>query len=339
MSVVVTVFVMLIVSLIVIAFSQIAQREQRQSLDRQLSTQAYYAAESGINNILYKLRTDATMVTKKDTCDNQVADGSRLDSDKTVSYSCVLYDKEPKSLVFSDIQTDSAKVLSLKTKEGGLTRLTFSWKDTDGGADFSGCTSQVQSHILPAKGDYAVGGGCDAGMIRVMLMPIDSIDRESMVNSSYTVFIRPTKDGNSGASTIDYNRHSDGPETQGRIASAYCVSGSCTATIEGLPASNSLFLQMKSEYKENEVTITGRGVSNNLLSFTEAQIKIDSTGKAGDVLRRLQVRAPYFEDIDIPAYVIESMNGICKQIGVVQTGAGAYTANSSTECMNSTYFN
>ncbi len=40
-AVVVTVFVMIILSLVVLAFSQVARREQRQALDRQLSTQAF----------------------------------------------------------------------------------------------------------------------------------------------------------------------------------------------------------------------------------------------------------------------------------------------------------
>jgi Tfp pilus assembly protein PilX len=48
-SIVVTMIFLIVLSLIVVGFAQVARREQRESLDRQLSSQAFYAAESGIN--------------------------------------------------------------------------------------------------------------------------------------------------------------------------------------------------------------------------------------------------------------------------------------------------
>src|SRR4051812_31465613 len=40
----------ILLSLVTVAFTKLMGREARQSLDRVLSTQAYYAAESGIND-------------------------------------------------------------------------------------------------------------------------------------------------------------------------------------------------------------------------------------------------------------------------------------------------
>lgn len=43
----ITIVMMVVISLIVVGFTQVANRNRRQSLDRQLSTQAFYVAESG----------------------------------------------------------------------------------------------------------------------------------------------------------------------------------------------------------------------------------------------------------------------------------------------------
>ena len=48
-AIVVTLIIMLVLTLIVTGFAQLARREQREALDRQLASQALYAAESGVN--------------------------------------------------------------------------------------------------------------------------------------------------------------------------------------------------------------------------------------------------------------------------------------------------
>ncbi|MCA9330399.1 hypothetical protein KDA11_07130, partial [Candidatus Saccharibacteria bacterium] len=49
-SIFVTIIIILLMSLIILAMVRNATREGRQSLDRQLSDQAFYNAESGIND-------------------------------------------------------------------------------------------------------------------------------------------------------------------------------------------------------------------------------------------------------------------------------------------------
>lgn len=48
-AIITTMVIMVVVTLVVSSFALIVRREQQQSLDRQLSTQAFYAAESGIS--------------------------------------------------------------------------------------------------------------------------------------------------------------------------------------------------------------------------------------------------------------------------------------------------
>src|SRR5262245_28445627 len=48
-AIIVTLIIMIVLSLITLGFARIVNREQRQVADRQLNTQAFYAAESGVS--------------------------------------------------------------------------------------------------------------------------------------------------------------------------------------------------------------------------------------------------------------------------------------------------
>jgi Tfp pilus assembly protein PilX len=319
-SIVVTVFVMVILSLVVLAFSQVSRREQRQALDRQLSTQAFYAAEAGINDTVNKIQSkDPSIGLEKTRCDDQaVSNENKLDAaDGVVSYSCVLYDTAPTTVEYGSLNKESGEVLSLKTSSNNLSKLSVSWNDTNNGSNFSGCAIKADKNKFPKSVNYT---NCDAGMIRLVFMPIAGLDRESLYNSTFTVYLRPVSDGNATENTIAFVPHSSGADTQGLVIPAHCTAGKCNATITNLPGGSALFLQMKSIYKANTVTLSGTDVANASLRFDQAQAKIDVTGKASDVLRRLQVRVPIYDRQEVPVYAIETMNSMCKRLGVLPNG-------------------
>src|SRR5262245_1378660 len=111
-SILVTMVIMIVVSLIVLGFAKIIRREERQSLDRQLSTQAFYAAESGINDAVKKISDDIknnVTVPTKTSCDpdNHYTTSNQLDG-TTITYSCLLIDPTPNTLEYSSINTTSA---------------------------------------------------------------------------------------------------------------------------------------------------------------------------------------------------------------------------------------
>ena len=49
-AIVVALVLILVLSLLTIGFAELMRHEQRSALDKQLSSQAYYAAESGVND-------------------------------------------------------------------------------------------------------------------------------------------------------------------------------------------------------------------------------------------------------------------------------------------------
>ena len=59
-SIFISMIIMVIVSLILIGFVQYSNSEQKQSLDRQLQDEAFYSAESGINQVVQALNNGAS---------------------------------------------------------------------------------------------------------------------------------------------------------------------------------------------------------------------------------------------------------------------------------------
>lgn len=314
-AVIVTLFVMIVLSLTVISFSQVARREQRQALDRQLSSQAFYAAESGINDAIRWMQNNPDDLEANDCATSPVK--SSLDTANTFQYTCVTFSKLMPSLEYGSIDTEKGQLVSLRTSNGPLTSIKIDWNGKDKGRTYSGCTNSSGVTNFPVSSAYSTN--CDAGILRILLMPVPeagNFDRGSLINNSYTVYLRPVSNAVGG--TTNYVQYAPAgvpnPNGQGSVIAANCpANGRCTATINGLLPGSTYFMDLKSIYLTNTVSITGNAGTS---IFTDAQAKIDSTGKANDVLRRLQVRVPIFSSPITNQYVVEVMNGICKRLSV-----------------------
>lgn len=335
-AIMVTVFLLVIISLTVLAFAEISRREQRQTLDRQLSNQAFYVAESGINDATKYLRNPDNLAAivaadyKKETCSAAPVIAAQLDTSATFQEICVLFDRAPKTLEYSSIDGYRGELLSLQTTTDVPPRsVIVEWNDIDGGQNFGGCEAIASIHNYPTQPTYS--NNCDAGILRLSFMPVTNgaISRERLAEDQFTVFLRPTRD--TGPGLVNYSRHASSSENEGFVAAADCSSGKCRATIQGLPPANGLFVKVTSIYSNSALTIEGRDASNQNVRFKEAQIKIDSTGKVSDVMRRMQVRIPFYpQEVTPPGF--ESMNGICKRLDVY---SGYGVAN---DCGGATYF-
>lgn len=335
MSIVVTVILMLIMTLIVLAMSQNANREQRQALDRQLSDQAFYNAESGINDVayfLYKYPDAPIDVTncsdflsfaksKEPTFSNQL-DGST----GTNKYSCVLYNKAPLTLEFQKIGVAESKVVPIQVRDNTgnpvtLSSLTISWDDAENpsGPISGACSFNSGSPALPAS--------CGFGGIRAELMN-PSITREAMSKLSFIAFLLPNASSGSNLSILGKPY----PENQGVISATKCDSNPgprrCTISITDINLP-SIYLHIRSLYRPTNITVSGSGVSGPV-RLSNAQVMIDVTGKANDVLRRVQVRAPANAQYTYPEFGLQTKESICKLISVRPNSAQATTSNGNT---------
>lgn len=328
-AVVITVFVMVMLSLVVLAFSQISRREQRQSLDRQLSTQAFYSAESGLNKRLSDIRSGANTDIQDADCDGSL---NNIDVDGTTGAVCVLHDKAPYELQYRITKSDN-KFISLGTQNTDLDTLRVKWKGTQAGSSsYVNCASTGSELFqLPTNEEY--GTKCPAGIVRLQFVYLnkDNLSQDTLANSTYTVFLRPTKNAGSVPSTA----FSMDPANSGAIIGAKCdATDECNVDITNVPR-GSVFVQLRSIYQDNDITITGKNVvSSSDVRFNDAQIVLDATGRSQDVSQRLQVRVPLYETTLTPGQAVTSASGICKQLDVYPDHT-----QSSGDCLAGNYFN
>lgn len=325
-SIIVTMIIMIVLSITVIGFAQIARREQRQTLDRQLSTGAYYAAESGINDAIKKLNADSTFTIN--TCAETATKLPTLGASSPSSYSCVLVGQSPTTLEYGAISTDKSQIVNISTDGGvNLDTLTISWNDKDG-------TSTNFNNPYPNFPPYSSPDWkSDTGVLEVSLTPTtDTTDfsRANLADRTYTAYLYPS-DG--GSNSTNYK---PGAANQGDIVEVKCNGGGtpkkCTVDIN-FPApynnKSKYLLRLKPIYKTASVTVSGKNGANNV-KFVGSQVIIDSTGKANDVLRRLQVRVPIGKEFNYPEYVLDSADSICKRLQVYPGGGS--TDSSDPAC-------
>ena len=323
-SIIIVVVIILILTLVVLAMSRNANREQRQALDRQLSSAAFYAAESGINDTINYVRGNLTTAPKEKTqCDvsgdnrfQDFPDGKLSDdADGLIQYSCVLYDLDPKTIQVT--VDDSSTIIPIQNSQGsGVSSLTLEWEQEDSPIDFTGCPDGANTTI---PGSWF--SNCDAGMLRIEIIDPNKLSRQDLVDNNFTAFVFPTRPGSTNNSIIFPNGKD---ANQGVFGYGNCdpnASGAkCSIRIDsiGLNDDSRLFIRVRSLYKPSNLIISGQNnvVGRDSVEFLNAQVMIDSTGKANDVLRRLQVRVPVTPKYDIPSFAIQTTDDLCKLIDI-----------------------
>src|SRR5690554_5996893 len=123
-SIVICVFVILILSLVVLDMSRDASREQRQSLDHQLSSQAFYAAESGINDTVRYITETNDHPPHKRNCDplqgqNQIPGFSNQLGD-SISYTCVMYETRLENLEYNNVTPAKSQIIPIEVTGASL---------------------------------------------------------------------------------------------------------------------------------------------------------------------------------------------------------------------------
>lgn len=336
-SIIITVVVMLVLSLIIITFSRVARREQRQALDRQLNTQAFYAAESGINDAVEAIKTGAISATaEKNDCNPLPSASKQLDGAAgAISYSCVLIDPTPISFQLSSLSPGESKVLKIEREGGGnVGQISIYWQDSNENERFDGCPGNANYQTFPSTWNADT---CGPGMLRadMIRIPNGNFNRAQLINEAFTSFMVPTRRSGAGAYTGPGSVNLSGNQgfgNQGVISPASCPAygGSgvittpnsptrprhCVVHITNLNAPR-FYLRLSALYKAASVEIcTPDCGTNSTVAFASgSQAKIDSTGRVSDVLRRVQV---YVDATDsgpfpFPLNAIESGDAICKR--------------------------
>lgn len=323
-SIVITMVTMVVISLIVLGFATISRREARQSLDQLQSTQAFYAAESGIEDARKVIRnwldnpaTAAQPVPSKANCTtNDISSPSAyptgndmmIDAANDIGYTCLQVDPAPESVEFDGVDSDST-VIPLTSTSGGIRRVEISWSANGPVASLANCPGDTDNEFRPQSGANA--WTCEYGVMRVDLTPTAGVlTRAGLSSSTYSSFFQPVNFLASGSD--NYTN-----VNQARLVAARCTTTSCRAIIDQIPNLTSVSLRLSSLYQPSDVRVVAydaNGSGGSPLSLSGVQAEVDVTGKASDVLRRIKVRIPLLNNGTlVPGYAITSNGSICKR--------------------------
>ena len=319
-SIMITMILMIVLSLIVIGFAQISRRNQREVLDRQLSTQAFYAAESGVNDVRNLMTTIGTPPAKT-ACANTGPFYSslqpNLSSANNVSYSCVLVNPTPPQLHYNDIDTSAIETpIQNANPAAPIKTLTLTWQPNASVASPLALCPTSANNVFSPTGSWK----CGYGVLRADLVPTDGLlTANSMASSTMTTFAVPIA-GTPGK-VIGYAPDNSNANN---LTTVTCSTTQCQLSITNMQAHLSYYLRLASLYEGVPLQINGTDINGNPANFVNGQVIIDSTGKAQDVLRRIQVYLSLQPNPSNPnpSNAISSFGPVCKRFSV----SGGYFA-------------
>lgn len=315
-SFMVTTVLILVISLIIIGFSQVARRNMREALDRQLNAQAFYAAESGVNSavavIQSKVSSGELPLPKTDCNDYVNYPEVRLSGDE-VKVTCMLVDTQLGTMLYDQVTENAPTVVPVVPATAGanIGQLTLTWRNKTGGANASqNCPSAgAPSYTLPTRTNWA----CGHGMLRTDI----ASQPDGTADPSLTSFFYPHRVGGTvtAASAPVYVDEFVNGKVMGHCSDAG-NDPKCMVSISGLDAPV-YYMNLRSIYRDSTVTVSGLDTNGTPLEF-KGQVMIDVTAKAQDVLKRIQVRVPLLPQntSTTPAYGVESSGSVCKRFAV-----------------------
>lgn len=306
-SIIVTFIIMIVLTLIVVGFARLSRREQVQSVDRQLNSQAFYAAESAVNDVKQLFADNAVDLNGEymTDCDQFIAlEGLEPQLNNNIEYTCLFVDPSPTEIV-TRVDIANSQVFPVEGKNGAaINSVTISWQPVDTGNIQASCPTTVGS--FPATWPAA----CRLGVVRVELVPNDgALNRAELIGGTFTAFLYPDT---SGTGSVAYTS-GIGLGGAGNITSGNCSNDRCSVTITGLTLPNH-YIRLSSIYRSSNVQISAENGSGPV-ELANAQSIVDATGRASDVLRRIQVRVSLsgLDGVGFPENALQTRSEICKR--------------------------
>ncbi len=329
-SILVTIIFMVVIGLIIMGFAESSRNQNRQTIDNQLSTGSYYAAQSGINEILTNLKDGAGAFAGNQlsccplsSCTTTTG-ALGFNSTDSSTITCYSYNRIPGNLVYGNVSTSQptiAHIVPVDSSGNSYTgdyKLTFTWNDNSGNSS-SGCDSSFSKTYT--KDNYVTGKPCSPGVLRLDL----SIDPSSctgdmrvcLQSNAETIFLTPTS--NSTTQTIF-------PAFSGQINplilnGVWTGSGSSNSVSITCYSSHSCsYINMRAIYSSSIVKIGITDSSGYPLAFADGQAQIDVTAKTQNVVRRLVATASLTNNSsNVPGFAIQSTDSICKLLVIDNT--------------------
>jgi Tfp pilus assembly protein PilX len=293
-SIVVSLILVLVFSLITLGFATISRREQQNALNKQLSTQAEYAAESWINSKLRSGSLDAI-----NTCAQ-----TDYDAANNVKVTCGLIKRNLSSTPATiSGPTSGTSIPFTPTAGQSVTKFTITWKSSN---------AAKKSPLTSMNNPFNDTLYNSPSIVQISITPIkeSALSRDCLINKTFNAFLYP---GNSTAtpniaSMPALNCPNAGAFPQPAPANKYfgrCDgSGNCTIDIYVDPVnrlSDKFLFRFLAPYgapsESTNIKVTGStnsfeaGGAPTVVTDSGTVI-LDVTAKAQDVVKRIQVAVP-----------------------------------------------
>jgi len=346
---IVSMIIITVLSLMTVGFILLMDNNQNNVFHRQLNNDAYYAAESGINDAIQAINhgfdvpktTCPPLLPPYTTPGSIYLKNNQLQPSSGDYYSCLLINPKPSLLQYSSVKSSQPTVAIISainptatslTPEV-ITRLEISWqpsaqiaKSPYSFAPAVGCSAS-SSYCFPPEGNWVSSNGHPLpGVIRIALTPLQSGPLPTDTSTTYTGFFYPLAGSSSTPGTAPLYSGSTIGASSGELASGNCSNSlstpytpdACNVIIplpSGINGYSNFLMELRSIYNPSMVTITAYNGSTKLL-LRNAQTVIDSTGDSGGVLKRIQVTIPTINYNGFPAYDLGSSETICSNLNV-----------------------
>ena len=235
-----------------------------------------------------------------------------IDAGTNVEYTCLTVDPTPDTLVYSNVGMKST-IVPLIAESGTISRIDLVWQTKDDTlTPTTNCPPALNNNVFISVASWT----CGYGVLRFDLVPTaGGLSMGGLQSSTMTSFVVPLRPGAAGATAnpIAFSA----PGVNSRLG-VICTNNDCRLSITGL-TQGQYYMRVRSIYKDASLQIVALDGSGNAISLQGAQAVIDSTGKAQDVLRRIQVRVPLAGSSTnlLSDYAIQSHEAICKRFSAM----------------------
>lgn len=334
-AIIISMIIMSIIGLISIGFTSNALSDQKNTLKDVLTAQAYYSAESGVNDV-YDIITAyerlgvplSSIPTQTNNCmvdnlgnysyisntSNQLSSVNKYDK-----YSCLLVNPSPFSLEYKPINANTGQTILLSSANT-ISTVGLSWQKhittSSSPIVFNGCPSLKK---LVSQSNYI---NCSAPILQVDLVPTSDITNNPsyIIKNTLSFFIQPQNISSttaipanptpSNASIVQGNCSSSG-------ASRFNSEFSCDIKFN-VPSglrSNKYYMHITPFYQEADLSVQAYSAPSSApVSLTGSQALIDVTGSSVGTSNRIEERICISNvcQNNSPIGAILSLNNICK---------------------------
>lgn len=322
------IFVAIVLSIVVTGFIRLSVSNQREAIDDDLTTRAFYAAETGVENARQQLvqYLEDGISPETDTCGDPVTLTNSDGQDS--AYTCVLIDISPNSFV-ADLEANGRAVLIPLRTNAGYDNVRVEWHISNGETTYN---LRGDSSFPPVSEWGDAPALLRVQTFRARNTSSASVDDWRTTNSAgngqhdISMFVPPLQGGAQsaviGSPNIFTNANINANDRT--VATPYCVASveeggyvcSVTLAVIGNPGGNwSNYLNIRSLYKDTTIRVTANS-GNNPVEFNDVQALVDVTGRANDIFRRVETRIPITSVSELEDFAVVSADRVCKYFAV-----------------------